>query len=256
MGKQEKMTDKVAKLLRQAEDVVGTPEEAVFMAKAFEIMAKYGLEMSTVRATKQGLDMSDMADAVEWKVVINSGKYIAAQAMIIFGMARAMHCKTVYSSSSGQTTVWVYGMESHVERMQFLWELLRPQALRLVDKVRPEGQDTSPSRMERRYNYRTCEYEYKRVRQTGQLRRYRTAWIAGFANAVESRITEQEAKAVESGGSAALVLYKSDEQRAKDALARAHPRVRTVRRRGFDGGGYAHGQRDGRDAAFSRSLSA
>ena len=30
------MQDKVAKLLRQAEDVVGTPEEAVFQAKAFE----------------------------------------------------------------------------------------------------------------------------------------------------------------------------------------------------------------------------
>lgn len=44
MSNFEKLKSKVAKLLRQAEDVAGTPEEAVFQAKAFELMAKYGID--------------------------------------------------------------------------------------------------------------------------------------------------------------------------------------------------------------------
>ncbi|AZS12046.1 immunity repressor [Mycobacterium phage Zetzy] len=61
-GKTAKMQKQVAKLLRHAEDVVGTPEEAVFMAKAFELIAKYGLDMASIQADKQGLDTSDMPD--------------------------------------------------------------------------------------------------------------------------------------------------------------------------------------------------
>ncbi|AXH47972.1 hypothetical protein SEA_MISOMONSTER_80 [Mycobacterium phage Misomonster] len=65
-GKTAKMQKQVAKLLRHAEDVVGTPEEAVFMAKAFELIAKYGLDMASIQADKQGLDTSDMPDAIKW----------------------------------------------------------------------------------------------------------------------------------------------------------------------------------------------
>jgi len=46
-----KIADKVGKLLRQAEDVAGTPEEQVFLAKAFELMAKYGIDESEARVT-------------------------------------------------------------------------------------------------------------------------------------------------------------------------------------------------------------
>ncbi|AXC35181.1 hypothetical protein SEA_PHRANNY_76 [Mycobacterium phage Phranny] len=77
-GKTAKMQKQVAKLLRHAEDVVGTPEEAVFMAKAFELIAKYGLDMASIEADKQGLDTSDMPDAIKWSARID-GKYTAQQ---------------------------------------------------------------------------------------------------------------------------------------------------------------------------------
>ncbi|EKF22972.1 hypothetical protein C731_2975 [Mycolicibacterium hassiacum DSM 44199] len=248
-GKTKKMQEKVAKLLRQAEDVAGTPEEAVFQAKAFELISKYGLEMAQVNATKEGLDLSELPDAIQWDVLIE-GKYVAQQALLLHGIARALHCKTVYSTVAGTSAqrVYVFGVPRHIERVQFLWGILRPQMLRLVDKVRPEV-----VHQQRVYDWRTGEYRPKST--AGQTKAYRRAWIAGFAQTISDRVREQESKALEGAGGGALVLYKDDEARARTALQQAFPRVRhTKARTRYDGAGYAHGQRDGRNAAMQHSL--
>ncbi|ASZ75243.1 hypothetical protein PBI_MISSWHITE_77 [Mycobacterium phage MissWhite] len=249
MSKQAKMQDKVAKLLRQAEDVAGTPEEAVFQAKAFELISKYGLEMAQVNAAKEGLDVSELPDAIQWDVLIK-GKYVAQQALLLHGIARALHCKTVYSTVAGANAqrVYVFGVPRHIERVQFLWGILRPQMLRLVDKVRPEV-----IHQQRVYDWRTGEYRLKST--AGQTKAYRRAWIAGFAQTIADRVREQENKAVEGAGGGALVLYRDDVSRANTALREAFPRVRNVRpRTRYNGAGYAHGQRDGRNAAMQHSL--
>ncbi|ASZ75425.1 hypothetical protein PBI_JOSHKAYV_86 [Mycobacterium phage JoshKayV] len=248
-AKTKKMQDKVAKLLRQAEDVAGTPEEAVFQAKAFELISKYGLEMAQVEATKNGLDISELPDAIKWQVLI-TGKYVAQQALLLHGIARALHCKTVYTNIGGTTSqrVYVFGVERHIERVQFLWEILRPQMLRLVENVRPEV-----FRVETKYDWRTGEYRKKST--AGQTKSYRRAWIAGFAQTVADRVRAEENKAVEGAGGGALVLYRDDKERAAVALREAFPRVRTTRSSTrYNQSGYAHGQRDGRNAAMQRSI--
>ncbi|AOQ28200.1 hypothetical protein SEA_DUDELITTLE_82 [Mycobacterium phage DudeLittle] len=248
-SKTAKMQDKVAKLLRQAEDVTGTPEEAVFQAKAFELMAKYGIEMAQVEATKAGLDMTELPDAIKWDAVV-SGKYVAQQALLLHGIARALHCKTVYTTIGGTKSqrVYVFGMERHIERVKFLWEILRPQMLRLVEEVRPE---TMHHRT--KYDWRTGEY--RTVSGAGQVKSYRRAWIAGFAQTIGDRVRTEESKAVESAGGGALVLYRDDKARASAALTKAFPRVRTTRSNtSYNSSGYAHGQRDGRNASMQRSL--
>lgn len=244
-----KMQDRVAKLLRQAEDVTGTPEEAVFQAKAFELMAKYGIEMAQVEATKAGLDMTEMPDAIQWEVNV-TGKYVAQQALLLHGIARALHCKTVYTTLYKGQRVYVFGMERHVERVRFLWEILRPQMLRLVDKVRPE-----PIAV-RRFDYELREVitEGYRKPNAGEVKQYRRSWIAGFAQTIGDRVRAEENKALEGAGGA-LVLYRDDKARAGAALAKVFPRVRNVKARTrYDSNGYAHGQRDGRSAAMQRSL--
>lgn len=253
MSKFDKLKDKVAKLLRQAEDVAGTPEEAVFQAKAFELMAKYGIDQAAVDAAKQGLDTSDLRDAIQWVVEIK-GKYAEAQMMLLHNLATALHSKTVYSKSrygGGQLHMFVYGVPSHIERIQALWTILQPQMMRLVEKVRP---DYDISGVKRVYNYSTHTFEYKKTSGAGHLKSYRRSWIAGFGQAVGDRLREQENKAVEAAGGGALVLYRGDKERAELALRKAHPRTGRARSTSINPNGYAHGQRDGRNASFNHAL--
>jgi hypothetical protein len=228
-----KYAEKVAKLLRQAEDVAGTPEEGVFQARAFEIMAKYGIAEAMVRARRHGLDTADISGAVEHIFDI-TGTYANAQMLLLAGMGRSLHCKGVYRGlRGGGIQLYLYGMPDHIERVKFLWGLLGPQAVRLAGIVRPAGDSVSP----------------------GYVTVYRRSWMAGFANAIETRILEQENKIIE-GVSGALVLYKNDEQRAEDARKRRFPSLRDARRssRRMDFSAYLHGQRDGRSASFNRTI--
>lgn len=248
----QKMQDKVAKILRQAEDVAGTPEEAVFQARAFEIIAKYGLDMNLIRATQAGLDTTASApDAEVWEVQL-SGKYLAQQALLLTGIARSLHSSTVYAGGKGYPKgyyrVYVFGVPVHLDRIKFLWEVLKPQMLRLVEGVRP----AEAFRGRLAFDYSTGSVREKST--AGQLRAYRRAWIAGFASEVTSRIRQQEQKAVESAGGGALVLYRDDKARADQALSAKFPQTRTVKTRGYNGAGYAHGQRDGQSASMAHAL--
>ena len=251
MSNIEKLKDKVAKLLRQAEDVAGTPEEAVFQAKAFELMAKYGIDQASVEAAKEGLDVSDLRGAIKWVVTIE-GKYAQAQMLLLHNLAHALHSKTVYTKTrSGELVMFVFGVPSHIERIRMLWEMLQPQMMRLVDTIRPDYDLSSYKRV---YNYATHEFELKRTNGSGRLKSYRRSWIAGFGSAVGERLRVEENKALQSDSSGALVLFKGDKERAEVALREEFPRLRTTKRSGIDPDGYAHGQRDGRTASFNHAL--
>lgn len=252
MSSFDKMRDKVAKLLRQAEDVVGTPEEAVFQAKAFELMAKYGIDQASIEAAKQGLDASKLRDAVKWSVVID-GKYASAQMLLLHNIATALHCETVYTKiGGGGLRFHVYGVEAHIERVKMLWELLQPQMMRLVGSIRP-NYDTRTER--RRFNWDTREYETSYSNGGGNVRSYRRSWIAGFGSAVGDRLREQETKALESDSSGALVLFQSDQEKAGVLMRMEHPRLKQGRSIRYNNAGYSHGRRDGNNASFNHSLS-
>ncbi|QXO13360.1 hypothetical protein SEA_TROOPER_83 [Mycobacterium phage Trooper] len=247
-SKREKMQVVVAKLLRQAEDTAGTPEGDVFQAKAFEVMAKYGIEQAEIDAANQGLDTTAIPDAVRWNWTF-TGKYVAQQALLLNNLVTALHGKAVLSTNRGtkEQTLIVFAVPRHLERIQFLWDILRPQMLRLVESVRPEG----GFQPRYKYDYRTGDYKAKST--SGQLKSYRRAWIAGFGQAVGDRVRAEETKALSTSGGA-LVLYRDDASRAAVALREAFPRVRNTRGPRFNSSGYAHGQRDGRTASMQRSI--
>jgi hypothetical protein len=224
--KRQQITEKVAKMLRQAESVAGTPEEGVFQARAFELLAKYGIDITAVQAKRVGLDLPP--EAIRWETFMK-GKYEHAQMLLLTNIARSLHCSCIYTTNKiKQVVVTVFGMPHHIERVQMLWSLLQPQVLRQVAALSaPMGSNTM---------------------------RYRRAYIAGFASEVGTRLREQETKAVESAGGGALVLYRSDTERAEMALRRVHPRTRSARPAGFDYSGYRHGQRDGRSAEMQHGI--
>ncbi|AOE44692.1 hypothetical protein SEA_STROSAHL_88 [Gordonia phage Strosahl] len=230
----QKMQAKVAKLLRQAEDVAGTPEEAIFQARAFDIMAKYGLDEAEIEATKQGLDVTEMPEAETWSLNL-TGKYVYQRMTLLNTLAESLHCRTVYRSGrgSGPMTVFVFGVPRHLDRVKFLWEILQPQMLRLVETIRPE------------HLYRPT---------AAQTRSYRRAWIGGYVFTIGQRIKEQEAKALESATSSALVLYNTDEDLARGAVKRRFAKVEVRKTTPYNHRGFEHGQRDGQNAALNHSL--
>ena len=228
-----KMQRKVAKLLRQAESVAGTPEEAVFHARAFELIAKYGIDLATVERDRRGLDASaKIPDAIKWTVMID-GKYVPQQGLLLFGLIQTLHCELVYYAYPDRYPVEGYGVRRQIHRIQALWEILQPQAVRLVETARPPGNPTA-----------------------GETRRYRRSWIAGFAARVRERLEEQEARAIESADAGALVIYHDDARRALVARQKDYPQ--RLRKAGpltsYSAAGYAHGQRDGSSAVMNRSL--
>lgn len=220
------ITEKIAKMLRQAESVAGSPEEGVFQAKAFELLAKYGIDISAVQAKRAGMDLPP--EAIMWEALMK-GSYEHAQMLLLTNIAQSLHCSCLYRKSKiKQIFVQVYGMPYHIERVQMLWDILAPQVKRQVGAVTaPAGRNTM---------------------------QYRRAYIAGFGNAVGQRLREQETKAVESAGGGALVLYRSDAERAEQALQGSNPKVKRTSMAGFDYRGYTHGQQDGRNAEMQHGI--
>ncbi|AXH48857.1 hypothetical protein SEA_STEAMY_83 [Mycobacterium phage Steamy] len=249
MSKLAKMQEVVAKLLRQAEGAEGTPEGEVFQAKAFEVMAKYGIEQAQVEAAQRGMDTTAIPNAERWSWTFK-GKYVAQQALLLNNIVTALHGKAVLSTSrhTKEQTLIVFAVPRHLERIKFLWDILSPQMLRLVETVRPAEEMNAGYK----FDYRTGEY--KKRSTAGQLKSYRRGWIAGFGNAVGVRIRAEEAKALEGAGGA-LVLYRDDKSRAEVALKEAFPRLGRARQGArLNPNGYAHGQRDGRSASFARAI--
>jgi len=246
IDRKSKIRDKVGKLLRQAEDVAGTPEEqVVFLAKAFELMSKYGIEESEARVTAVQNDLPQ--NAVQWHVDLE-GKYQPMQSLLLNGIGRALHCRLVQSRHRGGTRLYIFGMQYHIDRVEMLWDILRPQMLRTVATVRPpEGGE-----LRRYFDWASGEYLHKSV--PVNTTSYRRAWIAGFAKTVADRLREAETAAVEAASSGVLALYRTDAQKAQDKLRETFPRTGNVRRSSYNQSGFAHGQRDGRNAQFAHSV--
>lgn len=240
-----KITDKVGKLLRQAEDVAGTPEEQVFLAKAFELMAKYGIDEASIALSRSNIE--DLpSEAVQWSIRLE-GKYQPMQALLLNGIVRSLHGRVVQSGSGKYVTVHAFGMQHHINRAQMLWEILQPQMMRTVARVRPSGPEI------RRYrDWSSGEIFHREVPVNTTA--YRRAWIAGFVKAVSDRLREAESKAVEGASSGVVALYRTDAQRAQEKLREAFPRTTNSRRTSYNQNGFAHGQRDGRNAQFAHSV--
>lgn len=230
ISKKDKMAEKVAKLLRQADDVAGTPEEQMFQARAFELLAKYGLDEAKIRAEKMGQENALEPDAVCIDIVVSTGKYIPMQVTLLGQLANALHCRLVQFGAKGAIRCQLFGLPEHTERVQFVYELLRPQMIRQADAAKP------------------AYYMH-----SGELRIYRRSFMVGFITTVAHRLAEQEQNIARQAG--ALVLYKSADDRAVDAMMLAHPRVKEQKTRGqLDGSAYSEGVSAGRKAKMNDSL--
>ena len=235
--------DKVAKLLRKAESVAGTPEEAVYRDRAFALIAEYNLEEAMVRAALKGTTDSDDADKGTPKIVervfIVTSKYGSHQILSFLG--NALHCKGVHWKS-GKTgcpretvRIALFGMPDHLERVHFLWDLLQPQALRALDLL-PEDDSW----------YSTASV-------------YRRSWVVGYALGIAERLREHEQHAVDTAESGTAVvlydLYKRDEEQAEAVIKERWPDLDAEDPSdSFDPCGIEDGKRAAWSAALNRSV--
>jgi hypothetical protein len=224
---------KVRALLRKAEDRAATEEEArAFLAKATELMAKYGIEQAMLH------DLDAPAGPVD-KVVGVHPPYAKEMRRLLSWIAEAMRCRSVYpGGKANRHRVHLFGHEGDIQAVEVLFASLRLQMLDGADRAdrahRPVGEDA---------------------------RAYKRSWMLGFIREVTDRVraaqeaarteAEHEQKAAQgterAGRSVALVL--ADRSALVEArLNDRYPKLGKARPTKFKGTGYWQGRVDGRRA--------
>lgn len=177
MATDEKLKQRVQKLLNQAKDREGTPEGDSFYEKAFALMAQYGFEQRDLRQADEG-------DTVERRTYTFKGAYTEMQAHLLHAIARGLHC-TGFTYRVPRSTrvhsVTVFGLRRHLDRMDMLYSLLQPVML-------------AGARTKRATSW---------AQSTVVVRR---SYMAGFAASISARLEAAEARAAEADGEYGLML--------------------------------------------------
>jgi hypothetical protein len=225
------MIDRVAKLLRQAEDAELGDRQAeadAFQEKAFQIMADYGISEALARARRDGLDITEDAKAASIPVRF-VGSYQHAQLELFWGICEALHCQAVKLHGK-EVRLRVYGMADHLQRLRDMWVLIAPQAQHGMATAHPGPRASS-----------------------ADVTTFRRSWLQGFSDQIRARIVKAEDAAAAAAG--ALVLYKSDKERAEEAMHTDFPHLTIYRSScGIDSDGYANGGVAASAAQLHRSV--
>ncbi|MFG1675147.1 DUF2786 domain-containing protein [Micromonospora sp. NPDC049282] len=214
----EAMLSKVRKLLAQAEDPACTPaESATFMAKAAELIARYGVDRALLAAREPA------ADPVGDRVVEVIAPYARDKAGLLAAVADPLRCRCVRRRQGNGFAMHLFGFASDLERVELLFTSLLVQAAHgLAGAAVPVGEHPAA---------------------------FRRTWLAGFAQAVAERLRAAEAGAVAEAGAPSVALVLADRShRVQRRLAEAYPRLRTAPRRRLAGGGFGPGAAAGRRA--------
>lgn len=177
MRTEDKLKDRVQKLLNQAKDREGTPEGDVFYEKAFELMAAYGFE-------ERDLSTADAGDDIDCREYTFGGTYTEMQAKLLFAIGRALHCtgfsQRVYNSTRVASAT-LFGLRRHLDRVDMLYGLLLPVMMAGAHAERAEGWGDS----------------------TVIKRR---SFMTGFATSIQLRLSAAEDTAASQDGRYAIAL--------------------------------------------------
>jgi hypothetical protein len=211
----EALLARVRKLLAKAEDPACTPAEAeAFTAKATELIAKYGVDQAL-------LAESDPArDPVGDRVVTLDPPYALDKAGLLAAVAVPLRCRVVRRTRDG-VRLHLFGHAADLERVELLFTSLLVQAAHGLAAVPVPA------------------YEHPAA--------FRRSWLAGFAHAIGSRLTEAEKHAAEAEPGAELVLVRRSDL-VDQRMAEAYPKLRTAARRRLAGSGLEQGYAAGHAA--------
>ncbi|MGW7456517.1 DUF2786 domain-containing protein [Streptomyces sp. NPDC054797] len=232
-GLPEALLEKVRALLRKAESPAAGEEEArAYLAKATELMAKYGIEQAMLD------DAADQAGPVD-RIIELCPPYVTEVRRLLSWISHEMRCRSVYpGGKANKHRVHLFGFEADIQASEMLFASLRLQMLDGADRAdrlhRPAGEDT---------------------------RAYKRSWMLGFIREVTARVgaaqqaartdAEREAGpgAAQEAGARSVALVLADRTHVvESSLAAKYPRLKKQNPTKFKGTGYRQGVNDGRYA--------
>ncbi len=234
MSGDDRMLERVRRLLSKAEGATTEAERDAYNSKAAELIARYGIEEALLAAQQPGLQhAADREVALDPPYARDKGSLLAAVASPL--RVRAV-LRTGRHGMTTTLTMHLFGMSADLERVDVLYTSLLVQAAHGLAVVRPRD-----------------AYE--------SVAAYRRSWMIGFAYAIQQRlIAAEEAMCAEAeagrvgshhSGAAgpAVSLVLADRDAIVDrVVAEAYPRLRTARSRLLSGSGSAEGAAAGRRA--------
>ncbi len=228
--------EKIRKILAKAEHASCPPHEAEALNEmAATLIAKYGVDMALLAER-----MPESRRIVGDRVIAVDAPYARDKCNLLASVALALRCRCVQRHRSGLTdepewSLHLFGHEADLDRVELLYtSLLVQTAIGLVRDARtaPPGED---------------------------LRAFRRSWLAGFAQAVGSRLREAELRAehsaqhtADAGAGRSVALVLADRTAEVDAaMNERYPRLGTGRRRQLSGSGFGRGRASGAQADLS-----
>lgn len=207
------MIERVRKLFAKAESTTSQHEAEALFAKAYELLAKHGIEEAMARGT------SDESGQIDTWTFTAKGSYKLDQIHLVYAVAKALHCDGVRSGDS----VILYGAKRHLTRVEMLAGFLAAYMLgNLASLPTPLGVHATT---------------------------YRKSAMTAFHRTVAKRLREAEASAMDDAGdrTSTEIVLVSDAEKASNAMHEAHPRLGAATKRrgstvGFEAG-ESHGNR-------------
>ncbi|MBV9026404.1 MAG: DUF2786 domain-containing protein [Streptomycetaceae bacterium] len=224
--------NKIRALLDKANDEATTLEEAeTYRGKAFELMAKYGIEQALLNEARPGSDKP--AD----RLITLDNPWAREKAHLANGLAKALRCELIMvprKDGNPGHAVHVFGYASDLERLDMLFTSLLLQMFGELARTPVPANDTP--------------------------RAFRRSWILGFAAKVSARVREAEQHARNEATTAATVSGRSTDLVLADrkavvtrAFHDAYPRRRSGGRTTMTGRGYGAGKAAGARADIGGS---
>lgn len=228
MRTEEKIKQRVQKLLNQANDREGTPEGDAFYARAFDLMAQYGYD-------ERDLTSPDAGDNVGHRSYTFRGAYTDMQATLLHAISGALHCtgftQRVYNSTRVKDAD-IFGLECHLDRVDMLYALLLPVMLAEAQKIRATNFGESVVVMRR-------------------------SFMQGFATSIGKRLKKAEEGAATGDSEYALVLVddaaKAEQARAEFADNQGFVLSAHQTNRSFDPDAYLSGHAAGENSDLGQT---
>lgn len=135
MTKQQKTLEKISALLAKAESTEHDAEREALRAKAYELMARYGIEQVEL-AQKRKQQKQRQEQVVEWTTVLEGRPYMKQQRMLAFELVAAAGTMKLLRSTldAHHEQIWVFGYESDVQAFRVMFDSLRMQALSAMNE--------------------------------------------------------------------------------------------------------------------------
>lgn len=216
---QERRLRKIRGLLAKAENA-GTPEEAeAFSAKAEELIAKYAIDLATIKATGG----QTREKPVQMRVKCEKN-YKMPKATLLHGIAKAFDVAMIIVDNKVQVLV---GFPSDLAAVDLLFTSL---LLQSANAMRHESEATG-------------------LRGT-DLWRWRQSFLYGFAATVRERLAATRKRTTEQAGTGTDLVLRDRRAMVHDEFKRMFPRTRSTRSRIHDYAGMTAGNAAGRRASL------